>query len=63
LTDRGPFSYRTQETLDAYAMATPVARSSAEEECAARRFVISPVQPGRIGGISLGLMAYPALKG
>ena len=27
-------------------------RSSACEWCAARRFVISPAQPGRIGGIS-----------
>ena len=36
---------------------------AAVEECAARRFVISPAQPGWIGGMSLGPMSYLAPKG
>ncbi|MCX4869512.1 hypothetical protein OG571_02190 [Streptomyces sp. NBC_01369] len=31
--------------------------------CATRRLVVSPAQPGGIGGIFLGLMAYPDPKG
>ena len=34
-----------------------------DDECATRRPVVSPVQPGGIGGRSLGLMAYLEPKG
>ena len=32
-------------------------------QCATMRAVVSPVQPGELGGRFLGLMAYPAPKG
>ena len=42
---------------------TPSRWETGESDRAMRRPVVSPVQPGGIGGIFLGLMTYPEPKG